>query len=152
LEALRREIEYRAMQFFQGYLYALRLKPQKEALLRRWVGCRRWVWNEALAFQRAELEAGRGRPTYGELSARLPVLKRAHPWLAVPPAQVLQQTLKDLCETWDKSAVPPAPARLASRPAARESHCGSVHDLSMTPPMAASACRSSASCKCVAAG
>jgi hypothetical protein len=52
------------MQFFQGYLYALRLRPQKEALLRRWVGCRRWVWNEALAFQRAELEgvAG-GRPT-----------------------------------------------------------------------------------------
>jgi hypothetical protein len=36
------------MQFFQGYLYALRLKPQKEALLRRWVGCRRWVSNEAL--------------------------------------------------------------------------------------------------------
>ena len=47
------------MQFFQGYFYALRLNPQKEALLRRWVGCRRWVWNEALAFQRAEPGAGR---------------------------------------------------------------------------------------------
>lgn len=90
------------MQFFQGYLYALRLKPQKEALLRRWVGCRRWVWNEALAFQRSELEACRPRPTYAELSARLPVLKKANPWLADPPAQALQQTLKDLCEAWDK--------------------------------------------------
>lgn len=93
------------MELFQGYLYALRLRPQKEALLRRWVGCRRWVWNEALAFQRAELEAGRGRPTYAELSARLPVLKRAHPWLADPPAQALQQTLKDLCEAWDKHRI-----------------------------------------------
>lgn len=90
------------MQFFQGYLCALRLKPRKEALLRRWVGCRRWVWNKALAFQRAELEAGRRRPTYTELSARLPVLKKANPWLGDPPAQTLQQTLKDLCEAWDK--------------------------------------------------
>ena len=90
------------MQFFQGYLYALRLKPQKEALLRRWVGCRRWVWNEALAFQRAEMEAGRKRPNYHQLSARLPALKKQHPWLAEPPAQALQQALKDLCEAWDK--------------------------------------------------
>jgi putative transposase len=36
------------------------------------------------------------------LSARLPILKRTHPWLADPPAQALQQTLKDLCEAWDK--------------------------------------------------
>lgn len=90
------------MQFFQGYLYALRLKPQKEALLRRWVGCRRWVWNEALAFQRAEIEADRKRPNYHQLSARLPTLKREHPWLAEPPAQALQQALRDLCEAWDK--------------------------------------------------
>jgi putative transposase len=62
----------------------------------------RWVWNEALAFQLAELEAGRGRPTYAELSARLPVLKKANPWLADPPSQALQQTLKDLCEACDK--------------------------------------------------
>ena len=55
--------ENRGMQFFQGYLCALRLKPQKEALLRRWVGCPRWVWNDALAFQRAGFEAGRRRPT-----------------------------------------------------------------------------------------
>jgi transposase len=133
------------MQFFQGYLYALRLKAQKEALLRRWAGCRRWVWNEALAFQRAELEAGRRRPTYGELSARLPILKREHPWLADPPSQALQQTLKDLCEAWDKHRTV-APARPALRLAARVNHCASCRTWSMTPPAAASACRSSALC------
>lgn len=86
----------------QGFQYALRLKAQKQALLRRWVGCRRFVFNEALAHQRAELAAGRKRPGYTALCARLPALKAQHPWLAEPPAQALQQALKDLCAAWDR--------------------------------------------------
>jgi putative transposase len=85
----------------QGFQYALRLKPQRESLLRRWVGCRRFVFNEALAHQRAEVDAGRKRPGYAALCARLPELKKLHPWLAEPPAQALQQALKDLCKAWD---------------------------------------------------
>jgi putative transposase len=85
----------------QGFQYALRLKPQREALLRRWVGCRRFVFNEALAHQKAELDAGRKRPGYAALCARLPALKAQHPWLCEPPAQALQQALKDLCNAWD---------------------------------------------------
>jgi len=85
----------------QGFQYALRLKPQREAVLRRWVGCRRFVFNEALAHQRAETAAGRKRPGYAALCARLPALKAQHPWLAEPPAQALQQALKDLCKAWD---------------------------------------------------
>ena len=84
----------------QGFQYAPRLKPQREALVRRWVGCRRFVFNEALAFQRAEVAAGRKRPGYSALCARLPGLKKEHPWLAEPPAQALQQALKDLCQAW----------------------------------------------------
>lgn len=71
----------------QGFQYALRLKAQKEALLRRWAGCRRFVFNEALAYQKVELAAGRKRPGYAALCARLPELKKLHPWLAEPPAQ-----------------------------------------------------------------
>jgi len=85
----------------QGYQFALRLKAQREAVLRRWVGCRRFVFNEALAHQRAELVAGRKRPGYVALCARLPALKAQHPWLCEPPAQALQQALKDLCKAWD---------------------------------------------------
>ncbi len=86
----------------QGFQYALRLKAQREAVLRRWVGCRRFVFNEGLAHQRAELAAGRKRPGYAALCARLPALKVQHPWLAEPPAQALQQALKDLCAAWDR--------------------------------------------------
>ncbi|MEJ6003720.1 RNA-guided endonuclease InsQ/TnpB family protein [Paucibacter soli] len=85
----------------QGFQYALRLKAQREAVLRRWVGCRRFVFNEALAHQRAEVAAGRKRPGYVVLCARLPELKKLHPWLGEPPAQALQQALKDLCKAWD---------------------------------------------------
>ncbi len=91
----------RSMLIRQGFQYALRLKPQREALLRRWVGCRRFVFNEALAHQRAEVDAGRKRPGYAALCARLPGLKTLHPWLCEPPAQALQQALKDLCKAWD---------------------------------------------------
>ncbi|WP_372529140.1 RNA-guided endonuclease InsQ/TnpB family protein [Piscinibacter sp.] len=85
----------------QGFQYALRLKAQREAVLRRWVGCRRFVFNEGLAHQRAEIAAGRKRPGYSALCARLPALKAQHPWLCEPPAQALQQALKDLCKAWD---------------------------------------------------
>lgn len=86
----------------QGFQYALRLKAQREAVLRRWVGCRRFVFNEALAHQNSEVAAGRKRPGYSTLCARLPDLKKLHPWLAEPPAQALQQALKDLCAAWDR--------------------------------------------------
>ena len=86
----------------QGFRFALRVKPARERVLRGWVGCRRFVWNEALAFQRAQLAAGRKRPGYAALCARLPGLKSEHPWLAEPPAQALQQALKDLCAAWER--------------------------------------------------
>ena len=85
----------------QGFQYALRLKPLREAVLQRWVGCRRFVFNEGLAHQRAEMVEGRKRPGYTALCARLPALKAERLWLCEPPAQALQQALKDLCKAWD---------------------------------------------------
>jgi putative transposase len=32
----------------------------------------------------------------------LPELRKAHPWLAQPPAQALQPALKDLCQAWER--------------------------------------------------
>ncbi len=87
----------------QGFQYVLRLKPRKQALLRRWIGCRRFVFNEALAHQKSELAEGRRRPGYAALCARLPALKQNHPWLCEPPAQALQQALKDLCTAWERT-------------------------------------------------
>ena len=86
----------------QGFQYALRLNAKREALLRRWLGCRRFVFNEALAHQKSEVASGRKRPGYSALCARLPELKKQHPWLCEPPAQALQQALKDLSSAWDR--------------------------------------------------
>ena len=88
----------------QGFVYALRLKAQRQVLLRRWVGCRRFVFNAALKYQNAELAAGRGRPGYPALSTWLLGLKKVHPWLCEPPAQALQQALKDLCTAWERKS------------------------------------------------
>lgn len=85
----------------QGYQYATCLMAHREVVLRRWVGCRCFVFNEALSHRRAEMAAGRQRSGYSALCARLPALKVAHPWLAEPPAEALQQALKDLCKAWD---------------------------------------------------
>lgn len=84
----------------QGFQYGLRLKAQKEALLRGWVGYRRFVFNEALAHQKSEVAAGRKRPCSAALCARLPALKAQRPWLGEAPAQALQQALNDLCAAW----------------------------------------------------
>ena len=89
----------------QGFKYALRLRKRAEAALLRWAGCRRFVYNEALAHQRALVATGLQRPSYGALCARLPALKSQYPWLAEPPAQALQQALKDLCEAWHRYEV-----------------------------------------------
>lgn len=90
----------------QGFQYALRMKPVREARLRRWVGCRRFVYNEALAYQLSEINSGRVRPGFVTLCERLLKLKRQYPWLCDPPAQALQQAMKDLCEAWEKKSTP----------------------------------------------
>jgi putative transposase len=85
----------------KGFQFAVRLRPEQDARLRQWAGCRRFVYNDALAFQKAELAAGRKRPTYVALSARLTKQKLQFDWLRSAPAQCLQQALKDLDRSWN---------------------------------------------------
>lgn len=80
--------------------YRYRLAPTRtqEALLMRFAGARRWVWNWALQRRQDHYQAtGTSLPT-AELSAALTALKRdpQTAWLAEMHAQSLQQALRDL--------------------------------------------------------
>ncbi len=80
----------------QGYRF--RLKPTKTdvGLLRRFVGCSRFVWNELLAQNEIRHERGEKRLGYKAMCEYLIYLKAEHPFLREAHSQQLQQTLKDL--------------------------------------------------------
>jgi putative transposase len=80
----------------QGYPFEA--KPNGEQLrhLRGFAGSCRFVYNKALALNQQCYEAKEKRLGYADLSALLPLWKRAHPWLADTPSQALQQSLRDL--------------------------------------------------------
>jgi putative transposase len=81
-------------------VFRFRMKPntrQQQALDRN-AGCRRFIWNWALARkQRYYRENGKSLPT-SVLKAELPILKRTPgmEWLAAADSQSLQETLRDL--------------------------------------------------------
>lgn len=78
--------------------YKCRLYPNKEQveLIERTFGACRWVWNEALAAKKYAWETSKHNLSMNDISATLPKLKKAYDWLNEPPAQALQQTLRDL--------------------------------------------------------
>jgi putative transposase len=59
-------------------------------------GACRFVFNQALALQKAKYEAGNKKLSYADLCAELLTLKSSNPWLGESPSQTLQQSLKDL--------------------------------------------------------
>ena len=81
-------------------VFRFRMKPntaQRQALERN-AGCRRFIWNWALARkQQYYRENGKSLPT-SVLKAELPILKRTPgmEWLADADSQSLQETLRDL--------------------------------------------------------
>lgn len=80
--------------------YKFRLKPttEQETIFVQWAGCRRFVWNWALA-RRKETYTSIGKGlTYNALAADLVKLKRERDttFLKECQSQVLQQTLMDL--------------------------------------------------------
>jgi putative transposase len=80
--------------------YRFRLEPtaQQEQAFRQFAGCRRWVWNWALARKRAVYQAtGASLPTI-DLMAELVSLKQQPKtaFLKECDSQALQQTLRDL--------------------------------------------------------
>lgn len=83
---------YRAVKF------QLRAKPGQEALLRRWSGAARWLWNAALARQQQQRAEGKPYSNYAAMCKWLTQWRHAEAtaWLKLSPVHAQQQVLKRL--------------------------------------------------------
>jgi putative transposase len=86
------------MKIRKAYKFRLKAKPHQTALFRQYAGCCRFVWNRALALQKAHLDAGGKVLRYVEVAKLLTGWKREEEtaFLADAQSQTLQQTLKFL--------------------------------------------------------
>ena len=80
----------------KAFKYRLKTKSSTAEILNRYAGCCRFVWNKALALQKARLAAGEGCLSYSKLAALLPEWKVEYPFLKEAPSQALQQILMNL--------------------------------------------------------
>jgi len=80
----------------QAYKFQLKTNLSQARQIRRFAGACRFVFNQALALQKAKYEAGNKKLSYADLCAELLTLKLSNPWLGESPSQTLQQSLKDL--------------------------------------------------------
>ncbi len=80
----------------QSYKFQLKTNLSQARQMRRFAGACRFVFNQALALQKAKYEAGNKKLSYADLCAELLTLKSSNPWLGESPSQTLQQSLKDL--------------------------------------------------------
>lgn len=81
-----------------AYKFRLYANPKAESLFRRFAGCRRYVWNRALALQNERFERKEKRLTYPQLCKEL-TRWRNDPetaWLSEASVTALQQCLRDL--------------------------------------------------------
>lgn len=87
-----------SMQRLQAYKYELRPDGQQARQMRRFAGSCRFVFNKALALQKARYEQGEKKLGYAGLCKLLTEWRNGTetPWLADAPVHPLQQTLKDL--------------------------------------------------------
>lgn len=90
------------MPILKAYRFKLRCKPQQEAMLRRFSGGLRWVWNRALAEQRARHARGDKYAGFAEMCKWLTAWRNAPEtsWLAQGPIHPQQQVLRRLDETY----------------------------------------------------
>jgi len=86
------------MKIQQAFKFQLRVKPDQDSILRRFAGCCRFVWNHALELEKTLYEQEGKHLGYAKLCSMLGELKNSHDteFLRDAPAQILQQTLKDL--------------------------------------------------------
>ena len=77
----------------RAHRFQLRLKPLQEAQLRRFLGMARWVWNQALAEQKARHERGEKYANAIEMAHWLTVWRNATEtsWLSEGPVHTQQQ-------------------------------------------------------------
>jgi len=86
------------MQRLQAFKYELRPDGQQQRQMRRFAGSCRFVYNQALALQKARYEQGEKKLGYAGLCKELTAWRNGSEtlWLKDAPVHPLQQTLKDL--------------------------------------------------------
>ncbi len=86
------------MNRLQAYKYELQPNGEQQRNMRRFAGSCRFVYNKALAMQKARYENGEKKLGYAGLCRSLSEWKvqAETAWLTEIPSQTLQQTLKDL--------------------------------------------------------
>lgn len=86
------------MQRLQAFKYELRPDGQQQRQMSRFAGSCRFVFNKALALQKARYEQGEKKLGYAGLCKELTAWRNGSetPWLKDAPVHPLQQTLKDL--------------------------------------------------------
>ncbi len=86
------------MQRLQAFKYELMPDGAQQRHMRRFAGACRFVFNKALALQKARYEQGENKLGYAALCKRLTEWRNGADtaWLADAPVHPLQQTLKDL--------------------------------------------------------
>ena len=82
----------------KAFKFRIALTGFQYSTARRTAGCRRYVYNRALALQMAQRAAGGGYIRYQDMAQRMAAWKKevSSPWLSDAPAQALQQALMDL--------------------------------------------------------
>ncbi len=103
--------EYHEVTRRQGYRFRLKQNQADAALLRRFVGCSRFVWNEVLALNELRHECGEKRLGFKAMCEYLTYLKSEYPFLREVHSQPLQQTLKDLAIAYQRAFDPKLTAR-----------------------------------------
>lgn len=84
------------MQRLQAFKYELMPDGEQQRDMRRFAGARRFVYNKALALQKANYDAGGKYIGYVAMANLLPQWKKEFEWLKESPSHSLQQSLKDL--------------------------------------------------------
>ena len=92
------------MSSVRAYRFQLRLKPAQQRQLQRTAGGLRWVWNQALAEQRARHARGERYASYADMCKWLTAWRGAPDtaWLAHGPVHPQQQVLKRLDEAYKR--------------------------------------------------
>src|ERR1700686_3020981 len=86
------------MKRLQAFKFELRPNGEQQRQMRRYAGCCRFVYNQALALQRAHYEAGGTFIGYVAMAKLLTEWRHSAqtPWLKDAPVHPLQHALKDL--------------------------------------------------------
>jgi putative transposase len=86
------------MQRLQAFKFEMLPNGEQERTMRRFAGACRFVYNEALALQKARYECGEKKLGYAGLCKLLTAWRNSAetPWLRDAPTHPLQQALKDL--------------------------------------------------------